>query len=438
MSYLRSMKALTSFIMFFITFSLWAAWENPAVLCPEEILPQGLPCLDLSSVKNPYLDFPASMPADEKHEWIKERASDLKLCRSQEVLAREEKRPGSFTPLQVELSWMIVNGGEDTQEKLESILNASRKHEIPPQILIGALTQESLLANLGISPDGGNYSCGIAQLNVQEWCLSAQSLPQAEREKMGWPTLNCNSPSLETNMVKPFYDIAIKRLGTRHDYQMRASDFDGITLNDVAHGFPAASSTLQLARFQAVSSFLKHCQNYSLSIPFKAQTLKNLFKGFVPQSLKTSQIYSESQSFERKCSSAYPSKYYPLHTGWLLAVAAYNAGPRQTQLVEHYFQVKNNVFPNLTPLDLIEALHWGGQAKENSKRVFFSGQNQVAQSQLWYKSCVVQRHVARVIQHVAQPGVVLAKSLEQVPCAQGEIPRYRRLSTGVKAPVTSR
>jgi hypothetical protein len=426
---------ITLLLIVFISLPVLAQWDNPAVLCPEEILPQNISCLDLTRVKNPSIDFPDGITAEEKYDWTHNHAADLDLCRAQELLNRETRRPGSFTPLQVELSWMTVDGGKDVTLKLQSILNASIKHQIPPQVLIGALIQESLLASLGVAPDGGNYSCGIAQLNIQEWCNGIAWVTAADRERLGWPQLgNMGCGDLSPALVAPLYEIALSRLGTRPHYKMTSADFAGITLDQIESKWPVASPEVQNTRFQAVTSFIKNCQEISLSIPFKAQTLKSLFTSFVPTSLKFQQMYSTGQTFNRTCRDPYPTKFYPLHTGWLLAVAAYNAGPKQTQLVEHYFQIANNHFPQLTPLDLIEALHWGGKIKESNRRVYFVGQNGALSSQPWYKSCVVQRHVARVIQHVTEPGKTIARSLEQVACSQGAVPHYRVISSGIKEP----
>ncbi len=425
------MKTLILIALSLLSFSAVAGWDNPAVLCPEEILPRGFACPDLTLVKNPYTDLPVNMSEQERIEWTRNRTSDLKLCQNKEVLRREEMYPGSFTPLQIQIGWMIVEGGKNAPEKLQSILSSSQKYQIPPHVLIGALKQESLMAGLGISPDGGNYSCGIAQLNIQEWCNSIGLLSTVEKERLGWPSsITCDN--LPTTIVEPFYAIASTRLGNRPDYQITSSDFSGITQDQVVRSFPAGSEYLQGLRFKAITSFLKHCQSDALSIPFKAHTLRGLFNNFVPAPIKNNEVYTAGRTFNRRCSTPYPSKYYPLHTGWLIAVASYNAGPRQTQLVEHYYQVQNNVFPSLSPLDLIEALHWGGKVKEGSTRLYYVGQNQTLMSQLWYKSCVVQRHVARVIQHVTIPGQTIARSLEQVPCSNGAVPKYRQLSSGIK------
>ncbi len=398
-----------------------AAWENPAIQCPEKILPQGIPCLDLSDVANVWEDFPAGMTVDEINEWKINRAPDLKLCRYNEIQIRETENPGSFTPVQIQIAWMVNNGAKNAPKKLQSVVSASKKYGIPPHVLLGAITQESLLASLGISPDGGNYSCGIAQLNISEWCEGMQALTPAEKEAQNWPAITCSSVS--SAMIAPFYSIALRRLGARPEYRITASDFAGITANDVR---------LPQKTFEAINSFIQNCQNDEFSIRFKAANLRNLFVNFVPAAMKTREVYPPNTPRTSSCSIQNTTSYYPLHSGWLLAVAGYNAGPRVTSLVEHYYQAANRSLPEINPKDLVEALHWGGKVKLGTSSVAFTGSNGKTLTQSWYKSCVVQRHVSRVVQHVTFPGQTILKSLEKVPCSTGEVPEYRRNSSGIK------
>lgn len=409
-------------------------WKNPPVMCPEEILPKGLNCPDFTKVVDVYNDYPGSFSSEDIKDWKTNKAADLRLCRNKEVLRREALKAGTYSPATVENAWMVVNGGENVQEKLEAVKSASVKYEIPPQVLMGAMRQESLLSSLGVSPDGGNYSCGMSQLNIQEWCTAMNKLSDAEKINLGWPTsISCEDDVLPTDIVKPFYDIAIKKIGDRPTYQLKAEDFSGITQNQVDGSFPRASSDIQNKRFMAVSSFVNHCQDIGLSVDFKAKTLRSLFMNFVPKELREKNLYNESETFTRACSEPYALKSYPLHTGWLLAVAMYNAGPRQRDLVDYYFKIKNNNYPELTPLDLIEALHWGGKAKKHSDIIEFKNQDGDKLQQTWFKSCIVQRHVAKVIQHVTLPAESIAKSLEEGGCRPNEnVPDYRKKSSGVK------
>lgn len=406
------------------------SWDNPSVLCPEEILPRGLACLDLSRVENLFTDFPNETTPEEIIDWKNNKASDLKVCRNLEVLRREQAKAGSFTAGILEQAWMVIDGSKQVREKLEAIETASLNYGIPPQVLIGAMKQESLMSSLGVSPDGGNYSCGMSQLNIQEWCQSMNRLPEEKKAALGWPVISCDSDVLPTNIVKPFYDLAIKNAGTRPSYQLTAEDFKGIRAQDVMGYF--SNSSLQEKRFQAATSFLHNCQNVTLSILFKAQTLKALFDNFVPKSLKNAELYPLGKTFPRSCKNAYTARAYPLHTGWLLAVAMYNAGPKQAKLLEHYYQVKNNNFPPINPLGLIEALHWGGKWQKGTDTFVFNDQNGTKLSQKWFKSCIVQRHIARVIQHVTAPAESIAKSLEQEGCKISVVPQYRQISSGVK------
>lgn len=423
------MKKIIILLSIVLPLSVFADWGRPEVQCPEKILPLGLECPDFSEVRDPINHFPDSMSENEKKDWSLNKAPDLKACRYKEVLRREKIRPGSYGPTQIEIAWMIVEGASNSQSKFKSLINASKSEGVPQHILIGAITQESLLANLGVSPDGGNFSCGIAQLNILEWCQGVNSLPATERASLGWPSIDC--AQLKTNFVSPFYELAKIELGNKPEYRISSQEFSKITFNDVASKLPASTPELQKKRFDAVSSFVKNCQNDSLSIRFKARILKSLFTGFVPKALKERELYEVGTTFSHSCSTQYHSSYYPLHTGWLLAVAAYNAGPRVTSIVEHYYKSNPEQMKKLTPKDLIEALYWGGKVKDGTNTVVFTGSNGKTITQSWYKSCVVQRHVTRVIQHVAKPGITLVRSLEDAPCSQ-VAPVARKNSSGVK------
>jgi hypothetical protein len=409
-------------------------WKIPPVICPEDFFPQNIPCLDLSNVKDVYNDFPLQMSIEEINEWKNSKAQNLKLCRNIEVLRREKVQSGSYSSATIEIAWMIVNGGNEIDLKLDAVKNATLKFEMPPQILLGAMKQESLFANLGISPDGGNYSCGISQLNIQEWCNAINELSEDKKNELGWPqNISCNNIDLPTDLIKPLYDIAKNNLGNRKEYELNSVDFENVKFEQVVNNFPAGSDELQFSRFKAAKSFVNHCQDLNLSINFKASTLARLFRTFVPQQMQNANIYSVNETYNRKCVNSYSSKAYPLHTGWLMAVAIYNAGEKEKDLVDYYFQIKENNYFNLSPLDLIEALHWGGKYNPESKNIKFENQNHEPLFQSWFKSCIVQRHVARVIQYATLPGFVIANSLEQAPCkSNGEVPVYRQITSGLK------
>lgn len=398
-------------------------WENPPVLCPEETMVQGFSCPDFSKVTDPYTEFPSDLSIEEINDWSVNRIADLRFCRNKEILRREKEKPGTFSESSLKMAWLVVDGGRNVTEKLSAILKASADYQIPPQILIGALKQESQLSSIGVQPDGGNYSCGIAQLNINEWCESMNALSAEEKQKLGWPLISCDTTVLPTESVKSFYEIALRKtLPGRPGYQMTSEDYQAIQREDV---------NLPENIFLAVKSYLNHCQDYQLSIAFKARILKNLFDRFVPETLTKNELYSPGKTFERSCKTPYIVKAYPLHTGWLLATAMYNAGPVQAKLVGHYFKVQNYEFPAIHPQELIEALHWGGKWKEGTDLVVFRDQKGKEFTQKWFKSCIVQRHVAKVVQHVTAGLDPIVRSLDQEGC-RSTVPLYRQLSSGVK------
>lgn len=423
----------TILFIFLISFSAQTLaqvnWDNPPVLCPEETMPKGYECPDLSNVGDPYVDFPAHFSEEEKYDWNFNKAADLKLCRHKEILRREKEKPGTYSEGTLKSAWLVVDGGKDIPEKLDALFKASAEFQIPPQILIGALKQESLLSSIGVQPDGGNYSCGIAQLNINEWCESVNGMSAEEKTMLGWPVIQCDTKLLPTESVKAFYEVALKKSTmSKPGYQMTAADYESIGPGDV---------NVPENVFFAVKSYLNHCQDFRISIRFKAKILKALFENFVPTAIKNNETYEKGKTFARSCERPYPSVHFPLHSGWLLATAMYNAGPVQAKIVGHYFKVQNYQFPLINPQELIESLHWGGKWKEGTDTLIFYDQKGKEYSQKWLKSCIVQRHVARVIQHVTVPGNEIVKSLEQDGC-KTTVPLYRQLSSGVKETIPFR
>lgn len=414
-------------------------WEQPAVGCIEDFIPKFLPCLDLTTVVNPVSDFPPGLSDSELNYWSVEHRPDLNLCRAQEVERREKLVPGSMNASAIAWAWMWTKQADQIDEKILATYEAAESVDMPPQILFGAMKQESLLSELGISVDGGNYSCGIAQINVGEWCRYMKTLSETEQRKLGWPVgISCANEVLPSTITKGFYDIAIRKLGSRPGYELTPKEFEGITFSDVASSLPSAEDGLQKLRFSAIASFVKNCSTAKLGIFAKAKVLKGLFLD-VPDGLKNSQKYAPGETFPRDCLRKYTSPYYPLHTGWLLAVAIYNAGERELSVLQHYFRMtiatheSGVAWKAMTPNDLIEGLHWGGKWNESTRKIEYHNVYGVMASQSWYKSCVVQRHIARVIQYATVPGEVIANSLEVGGCSPTTVPAYRKQSSGRKS-----
>ena len=397
-------------------------WAQPPVGCVEEVMPQmpSYPCLDLTSVQNPTRDLPSSLTPDEVTLWTRDRKRALVLCRAQEILRRESLHPGGIDPGWVEASWMRMEGVKETDEKIAAIYEGTNLNQMPPQILLGALMQESMMADLGISSDGGNYSCGIAQLNVLEWCHWAEHADPDIKNQIGWPARKagmCSAPLLSTKLVEPFFKYGLAHLNGVPAYKMKPKHLEGIRLADVIGSFPAGSSNDQKLRFEIVQSFVKNCSSYRFSIPAKAHVLKAIFDHEIPSAFHDVQTYT-SGGFARPCRNRSTTNAYPLHSGWLLADAIYNAGSRIVDVVAHYRKLDRAAASNpatwaeFYPQDLVSALYWGGKYNRKTDRLDSIDLEGNPFSMTWFKSCIVQRHVARVVQYVTLPGYDLVRSLE--------------------------
>ena len=417
-------------------------WSQPPVGCIEDVIysEPSYACLDLTDVADPLSDFPAGMSASDITMWKTERAKGLTVCRAHEILRRDEKNPGSEKPGEVELAWMRVLSLKDTSGKIDEINQASERTGMPSQVLFGALTQESLMADLGLAADGGNYSCGIGQLNIQEWCRFAQAASPGLQRQMGWPRGQssefCSDPVLTPSLAKPFYEIGLKNLGAAPSYRLLPEHLKNIKYEDVVGEFPAASDEIQRTRFSAVQSFLMNCSDYRYGIPAKAHELERIFHTSVPEALQKVQTYPDGESFHRSCRGK-AADVYPLHTGWLLADAIYNAGPGIVPALEYYLDLDAvstqapTTWADFQPTDLISALYWAGKYNPATGLLESFDFDGHLQTRTYYKSCVVQRHIARVIQHVTLPGYLLADTLEGPGgCSKSVVPSARQVSSG--------
>jgi hypothetical protein len=426
-------------------------WRQPPVGCVGELVPS-VPergCLDLSQVADPQKEFPPFLSPEEQEYWQSHKRQ-LTYCRSVEVLKREAARPGSFSPGTIELSWMQAIAVEHRAEKLAAVLEASRTNHMPAQVLTGALFQESLCSELGIAEDGNNYSCGMGQINIVEWCHWAAKQTGERRKNLGLTDTQLDCGELAPVLVKPFYEIAKTRLNGLPEYRLRKEHFKNISYADVVSEFPSAPGDIQKMRYEAVKAFIDSCQNPRDGIAAKANELAALYERFVPNGLKQLDQYKEGEKYQRACPGGY-DRAYPLNSGWLLAVGMYNAGPKALDALAFYNRWTKpqleevKTFRKFTPADMIKSFYWAGKYNKATDKIDVVNLNGSVQNWLWFKTCVLQRHVARVIQHVTLPGTPnFVDSLEgQYPCAKSTfdesgklvksgVPPFRKTSSGMK------
>lgn len=435
----------TSLLLLLAVFPLstWAAtdWSQAPIECVEDVVPQ-LPnetCLDLSQVANPGSDFPANFSDQDIAEWKRKRKT-LTTCRYIEITRREKLNPGSQSPDALKVAWMLQNAIGSRDPKIAAVYKASRDLKIPSTILAGALRQESLFADLGISPDGNNYSCGIGQFNILGWCnwISAQSA--TVQQQLGWPQgLSCSQ--LSPAFVKPFYDIAVTKLGSTPVYRMNFEQFKDIRQSDVQSGLGSGSPQVLTARYQAAMSFAQYCINPYYGIQAKANEIAKIYKDYIPSGMKLVQQYKAPQAWPAQCRDKGYEGSYPFQIGWLMAVGIYNAGPRVLSALAHYWGWNSTsmtnpaTFASITPVELVEGLYWGGKYNKTNDSVTFNNLGGGTGQASWYKMCVVQRHIARVVQHSTHSGIdPLVDTLEgSSPCGpDNPAPLARQNSSGTK------
>ncbi len=395
-------------------------WAQPPLMCVEDVIPgiPSKPCPDLSGLTNPLKDEPVLPEAELA--WWKNQKFGLSYCRSVEVFRREDAHPGSQTAGAIELSWMRVNAVKDRDLKVKTVYDAAAANGVPPHILTGAFMQESIFAPLGLADDGGNFSCGLGQINMTEWCDWAEAQPNAKKKSMNWPSgpVDCFTEASKT-FAQPYYEIALQRLGGLPSYQMTAAQLQNIPLSLVSHAWADVSSDVQKRRHQIATAFLKSCMKIEDAIPAKAFQLKKLYTLFVPEGLKQHEVYKSKEKFNKQCLQPQNSKVYPIQTAWLLAVGAYNAGGKVQDAMAYTRRWSQKevgdkaTFVGFDPQDLIASIYNVGKLNPKTGKVEFKDLDGNLASWSPFKICILQRHIARVVQHVTQPNVApLVESLE--------------------------
>lgn len=346
----------------------------------------------------------------------------------------------------------------DRDVKIKEIYDASERHGLPPQVLFGALMQEASFTNLGISADGGNFSCGIGQVNVREWCEWANQLDSRAKKAMEWPerSIPCDEANLPAGVTKPFYDIARTRAPSLSGEKRGSEFYTEIPYSAVKEklfqvlmpiptdgtaSLPAIAITEDVvaARYQAASSFTRYCGDVRKNIRAKAKALAILFKEAVPIGLQKTETYPAGTGFKRKCMRS-NGKVYPLHTGWLTAVAMYNAGKKFMPRLASYYRMTKADYENeaiwsgFNPKRLVEGIYGGGVYNPETNELNYFDLDGIPIEASWYKACVAQRHVARVVQYSTLPGKKFLSSLETGGCSQVVPADRQRISGFAEAP----
>ena len=300
---------------------------------------------------------------------------------------------------------------------IDKIYEAAKTYDMPPNILYGALAQESGLIDYGIIYDLGNYSCGMAQINISEWCQYVHSLPKQRQDELGWPsTLTDCERRVKPRWLKKTYDQLVKKIkkpvttspvaatvtaptiasSEQDDTEdpIDPSEFgtDSKLFENLIHSHQEHS-----IKDQAVLSFVKHCGHFEYAIPAKAEILRDIFDKTVPSFYKTHEVYKAKEGpADWKCKVPYQSTYYPFHTGWLIADGIYNLGEELVSLVAR--QVNENYENLKNPAQLLFAIKDAGTLSPKTALLDFKTiDDNKKKSTSWFRTCVVDRHITNVV-----------------------------------------
>ncbi|MBC7753599.1 MAG: hypothetical protein H7Z71_05125 [Moraxellaceae bacterium] len=311
--------------------------------------------------------------------------------------------------------WLLLNGARDAKSKINAVYEAAAQNHMPPQVLVGALLQESSMVDMGISEDFGNWSCGIGQINLIEWCNWAKNETPEMKKKINWPFAQieafekenpgrdvCAGDFLRAAHVKPFYDNGIQKLrsdGQQHKafmlqkhhlgdgsgvtYENASRELDWITRHQKScarrHRFDDEclkaklnrnEGRAQYVRYLLAQNFAANCADHRVGIKAKAYTLRQLFDQ-LPQDIRLSQKYNAStdQQFQRSCLQPIQTDVVPLHVGWLLSDAVYNAGQEIIPGIYKYKSMHHLSWEQMTPRQLANAVDYTLRKKMYSKQL---------------------------------------------------------------------
>jgi hypothetical protein len=339
--------------------------------------------------------------------------------------------------------WGLFLSASDAKAKVEDIYAAANAQNMPPQVLTGALMQESSMGNLGISRDFNNWSCGIGQLNVNEWCDWANQADPATQAQIGWPTAEiaavvaanhvkgkddldvCSGNFLRAQHVKPFYDAGMKKMCDGHmnrpesmlvrdemnaaipSFEDAAADMDFTTkmpvsklnckhrnrYNDECLTIKPTKNEAAAAnlRYLIAKSFSTSCTDHTFGIPAKAYNLRLIHDELKPY-ITQAQQYPEGSTYARKCMQTPTSRAYPLSVSWLLADAVYNAGEEIIPGVEKYWTDHHMTPEQVSPRDLVNAIDYTLNERKYKKHLELIG------------ICEARFHIRNVVRNMTLPG----------------------------------
>jgi hypothetical protein len=254
-----------------------------------------------------------------------------------------------------------LDANKDLEEKVDIIYDAANDRLMPPLFLLSVIMIENNFVNDGLSYDGGNYSCGLTQINAFEYCMWAQTLDPEEAQSIDWPVTEISKVSsndiCSSDVVHKPVELMMREIRksksvskmNRVDLQLVAKvPYEKIKAN------MEGDEDLKFARYKAAVSFLKHCQDPKFAIPALAEVLLQLHND-LPSEIKNTSFYQPNEKPREGCRRSVTTPYYPISTSWLIAGAVFNAGDTIIPGLEKY---KSKPWSEMQPNDLADLMHF--------------------------------------------------------------------------------
>ncbi len=373
-------------------------WKNPPTDCIENLVqPDWNPndCEDLSKATD----------LDRGDFW----GGKYNFCRAREAMKREAAHAGSVKNSAVRTASVIATAHVRRDEKIALIYAAANRYEVPPQMVFNALNNESLTSEVGMLRDFDNYSCGTGSLNLNQWCKWGLSLTEAERITLGFPeNLACDDDKITSALIKPLFFRLVPEAESDlfGAYLLNPKRIAEIPENEILASLPPASESTRADQLTLIRSYTSHCADLVYAIPAAAHMLRDTFDTIVPKALRKRERYHGRQrpDFAKTCSQPYTSKYYPFHTGWVLAYAIHNIGEEAIEILNHYYTNENGKveYPkDLSPQKMMHAIYFGGKYDAVKNQVIIDDPDDRTQTKAidWLWPCDASFNIKNLIHH---------------------------------------
>lgn len=263
------------------------------------------------------------------------------------------------------------------------IYAVSQQYGVPSDVLFSAIYQESDFDHYGVNLDYGNYSCGVAQINISGWCQTIANDPKYA-QKYNWPGhIKCDSlDDLNQKIMAPFL-TAIQASRPMTKSGTEPADYLKLPPQQMIAQMPGGNYESKRLYYDAAMSFGAHCSDIQIGIVAMAKSLREVNHDYVPAELK---------------------RVHP-HTAWVIADAIYNIGPVLVTLLQN--AKGPGVWKTLDPqkvVDILSSYYAKRPANATLDTTFTAHSEDDGDQQVkYFMTCVNQRHIEHILRAALPP-----------------------------------